>query len=193
MVSVVAGLGNPGRRYEGTRHNLGFDVVDEVARTLGIRFVEGRGEYMMARGSAQHAAVVLIKPTTYMNHSGVAVREVLDQEQVDPGSLIVVYDDFHLPLGMLRLRPGGSDGGHNGMASVLYHLQTDAIRRVRCGIRGEGFPDAAEEIVDYVLSPFHRAELEVKQKLVEHARSSVLAVLGEGFEHAMNTYNGSVC
>lgn len=192
MVSVVAGLGNPGRKFAGTRHNTGCDVLDEVGTKLGATFVEGRGEFLVAHSLVNGRKVFLIKPTTYMNNSGLAVGEFLDMQECDPAGLLVVYDDFHLPLGSIRMRSAGSDGGHNGMSSVIYHLQTDAIRRIRCGIRGTHFPEGHEAIVEYVLSPFDGEEEEARRKMVVRARDAVIDTLLEGFDYAVKKHQRSL-
>jgi PTH1 family peptidyl-tRNA hydrolase len=128
---LIVGLGNPGRTYAATRHNAGFMVVDEIARRHGAAFDPGRGEFERASVGTEEGRIHLLKPTTYMNGSGSAVREAVEQLGVFPERVLVVLDDFQIPLGSLRMRPGGSDGGHNGLASVLDMLGTIAIARER--------------------------------------------------------------
>ncbi|MGH2568737.1 MAG: aminoacyl-tRNA hydrolase, partial [Bacteroidota bacterium] len=117
------GLGNPGSQYDGTRHNIGFDVVDSLAGALKIRFKPGTGEYLEARGFFGDTEVGLAKPLTYMNNSGSAVMEIQERYHLPLDRLLIICDDFWLPLGTLRLRTKGSDGGHNGLYSIIYHLQ----------------------------------------------------------------------
>jgi len=139
MVCII-GLGNPEKRYEGTRHNLGFEVLDCLAERLRTPFKEGKGEYLLASGEVGDVSVGLVKPLTFMNESGVAVADVAERFEVPLDQLIVVCDDFQLPLGHLRVRQKGSDGGHNGLYSIIYHLQSDLFPRIRCGIASPSMP-----------------------------------------------------
>lgn len=165
-VRLLVGLGNPGPEYEGTRHNLGFDVVDRVAEQLGRSFhLKGRSE--LARGEAEAGPYLLCKPQTYMNRSGRAVRDLLAAEQVD--ELLVLCDDFNLPLGKLRCRRKGSAGGQNGLADILALVDGD-VPRLRLGIGSPGRQPAA----DFVLKPFKRAELATVEELVERAADALV-------------------
>jgi len=186
---LVIGLGNPGQEYANSRHNLGFMVADELSRKLRIQFRPGRGDFWFARAVNNEMATVLVKPVTYMNRSGTAVVEALDQFAARPEDVIVVLDDFALPLGTLRIRPSGSDGGHNGLASVIYHLLTDEVVRVRCGIRREVMPPK-ESSADFVLAPFEPDEEVLVRPMVERAADAVLEVQRSGLERAMGIYNG---
>lgn len=188
-MQIVVGLGNPGSEYEDTRHNLGFAVVDAVAEKLDIDFAAGRGDYLIGRRSVGGETLALVKPLTYMNNSGIAVREVIERYDIDLQKLLVVVDDIDLPLGKLRLRLKGSSGGHNGLYSVIYHLRSEEFPRLRCGIGSDSMPTTKAGIVDYVLSPFGEEEKPIVDTLIQHAAEAVLATAREGIERAMNRYN----
>ena len=136
----VVGLGNPEKRYTGTRHNIGFEVVDRLAQELCMQFNPGRREFLISQGSFRDQPLVLVKPLTFMNESGLAVMEIRDQFDARNEDLLVVCDDFQLPLGQLRVRLRGSDGGHNGLYSIIYHLQSEEFPRLRCGIASSAMP-----------------------------------------------------
>jgi len=187
-IRIVVGLGNPGFEYEDTRHNVGFMVLDELARRLRLRFQRGEGEYRLARALSGGSALLLVKPDTYMNNSGLAVAQVLDAERAGPDSLLVVVDDVALPLGSLRLRARGSDGGHNGLYSVIYTLGTEQFSRLRCGIGPEVMPHEGE-LASFVLSAFEPGEREAVATMVQRAADAVSHVLQEGLERAMTQFN----
>jgi len=177
------GLGNPGRRYRGTRHNVGFEVVERLARRWGVCFrVQGRAE--VAEATFAGEPVVLAKPLTYMNLSGEAVGELVRRLGLKPGQVLVVYDDMDLPVGTVRVRARGSSGGHRGMASVLEALGTAEVPRVRVGI---GRPE--EDAVDHVLSRFSPEERAQVDQAVERAADAVETALGEGIHRAMDRFN----
>ncbi len=186
---LIVGLGNPGRRYEATRHNVGFRVADRLSASLRARFTEGKGDFFVARGELEDVPFAILKPSTFMNDSGIAVRDAAVAYGATPGETLIVYDDFQLPLGSIRLRPRGTDGGHNGMASVIYHAQTDEIPRLRCGIGQEGMTEAERSATDFVLSPFEADELPAVDRMVDRAVEGIRLYLGQGIEAAMNTYN----
>ncbi len=180
---LVVGLGNPGRIYRGTRHNVGFEVVERLARRWGTRFRrEGLAE--VAEAVFAGIPVVLAKPLTYMNRSGEAVQELVKRLGLTPSQVVVVYDDMDLPLGTLRVRPRGSSGGHHGMASVLKALGTTEVTRVRVGI---GRPEG--DAVDYVLSRFEQEEASKAQEAIERAADAVETLLLEGSAAAMDRFN----
>jgi len=185
---VVVGLGNPGSEYEGTRHNVGFGVIDAIARQLEVRFRTFR-LHKSALGRRHGSDIVLVKPMTYMNNSGEAVSSVLNETGADLSALIVCCDDLHLPLGTLRLREKGSDGGHNGLASVMSELGTDTFIRLRCGISGETAPPPGEANADYVLSDFSRAEFDTITDMTSRATAGVLTIVRSGIDKAMNNVN----
>lgn len=184
---AVVGLGNPGERYRETRHNLGFRVVETLARRLGVRLSGTECNSLVGRGAD---GPLLALPQTYMNRSGYAVRCLAERHGFEPEEALVVYDEVSLPLGRLRLRPGGSPGGHRGMESVVENLRTDRIPRLRLGCAGEQGAPAGEELVEYVLSPFASGEREAAGEMVERAADACEVWLQDGIEAAMNRFNG---
>ncbi len=182
---VVAGLGNPGERYRDSRHNLGFRVVEQLARRRGVRI--GRLECNALTGEA--GGLLLVLPQTYMNRSGNALRCLAEKGRLDPEDLLVVYDEVHLPLGRIRLRPGGSPGGHRGMESVVESLRTQKVARLRLGCAGDGGAPEGDALVDYVLSNFRRHEEAAVEEMIERATDACETWLDEGVEAAMNRYN----
>ena len=185
---VVVGLGNPGSEYAATRHNAGFAVVDALAESLGLR-LRTTGVLRLAAGRRLGTVIVLAQPLTYMNNSGEAVAPLLREQGAAPGELIVCCDDLHLPLGHLRLRKAGSDGGHNGLRSLIRDLGTDAFPRLRCGIRGTTAPRPGEATAGYVLSPFESEEFPAVRAMVRDAAEAVRTAAGAGIDRAMNIVN----
>ncbi len=185
-MKIVLALGNPGERYEATRHNVGWMVADEVARRVKASFKPGRGEYYEARGVWRGSEVVLAKPTTWMNNSGVAAQQALERNSVEPSEMLVLVDEVQFPVGKIQLKPSGSDGGHNGVGSLLYHLDTDAFPRLRCGV-DRNF--SAGEMVDYVLSPFTAEERPAVEAMINEACEGTLAWIELGTAQAMNIVN----
>ena len=187
---LIVGLGNPGPEYAWTPHNLGFLVVDELAeRAGGMRLSRPEAKSLLGRGHLAGEEVVLAKPQTFMNSSGLAVRELLRRFEVDPSELIVASDDVALPWGMLRIRPRGSAGGHNGLKSVIGALGTDEFARVRLGVQ----PDhAVADLAAYVLRPMGRRELEFAAEMVTEAADAIEVILGQGVQQAMNRFNRRV-
>lgn len=179
---LVVGLGNPGERYARTRHNIGFLVADRLAAEAGASW---RGDGDLPGDWVQYEQVALLKPLTYMNSSGVAVEALARRLAVELEQILVVFDDFALDFGRVRLRRAGSDGGHNGLASVIDRLGSDKVPRLRLGI---GSPPAAEAIIDYVLSPF--GEDEDLVGLIDRGTAAVNCYLKEGAAEAMNRFNG---
>jgi PTH1 family peptidyl-tRNA hydrolase len=185
---MIVGLGNMGREYEQTRHNVGFMVLDEISLISRKRFSPGRGEYYVSEIGHAGDEVVLVKPTTFMNNSGVAVKDAVDKFAVNLQDLLIVYDDFNLPLARLRLRKGGSDGGHNGVYSIIYNLNDDGFPRLRCGI-GTGEVVPGRDMVDFVLSDFSADEIPEVRKMVKNAANAAFVFISEGMEAAMNRFN----
>ncbi len=185
-MKIVAGLGNPGAEYAGTRHNVGFMVVDALAGKL-----LGKGSYkksfgaFTARAEFEGESVFLMKPQTYMNLSGDAVGEAVRYYKVAPSDLLVVHDDMDLPLGRIRIRSSGGGGGHRGVASVIAHVGADFIR-VRVGI---GRPDPRLDPADYVLSRFIEEERKTVEETIATAAEAVLAIFKKGLPAAMNRFN----
>ncbi|MGI5839250.1 MAG: aminoacyl-tRNA hydrolase [bacterium] len=185
-MKIITGLGNPGLAYVNTRHNAGFAVVDLLANTYGIKVDEWKYESFLGRGRIAREPVVLLKPQTYMNLSGRAVRQVLQGLGAGPDELLVIHDDLDLPFGRLRLRLRGGPGGHNGIKSIISALETEEFARLRFGI---GRPPAGGDPADYVLEEFTAAERELFDLATDKAGAAVCAVLAEGVTAAMNRFN----
>ncbi len=183
---LIVGLGNPGRRYAGNRHNVGFHVVDRLAAANDWRFEERRYQAHLAYGHLERTMVALAKPQTYMNLSGKAVRRVAYFFKVPPARVLVTFDDLDLPLGSLRLRPKGGAGGHQGVASVIAHLQTRDFPRLRIGI---GRPPGQMPPETYVLKDFQDDEKLIMEQIYQQAIESIHTVLRDGFDMAMNQFN----
>lgn len=184
-MKIVVGLGNPGNRYVGTRHNVGFEVIDTLARHLQVGSFREKFESLIAEGKRGDDTLLLVKPQTYMNLSGRAVRALLDFYKLPLQHLLVVCDDIHLPLGKLRLRPRGSHGGHNGLRDIQLHLGTEEYPRLRIGV-GEPEPG---EAVDHVLSRFRASEQPIIAEAIARAAQAVECWAERGLEAAMNRFN----
>lgn len=186
---LVLGLGNPGEEYRRTRHNLGFRVVDALAAAHGGRWRRGVGPSLVASVALADRRGALAKPLTWMNRSGHAARALRAQFEGPPeGRILVVVDDLDLPLGRLRLRPSGGDGGHNGLRSLITELGTSAFPRLRLGI-GRPPGDDADDVVDHVLEEFLPEEEEAAAQLVARAQECVEAFVAQGTELAMSRFN----
>jgi peptidyl-tRNA hydrolase, PTH1 family len=188
-VLLIVGLGNPGRQYEHTRHNVGFMVMDALADRHRAAFKPGRGEYWRAQCSVRGADTLLVKPATFMNNSGIAVQAIIEEYDLRPHEILVVFDDFQIPLGRIRIRPSGSDGGHHGLESIIYHLQTDQVPRLRCGIAGSEMEHGRDGKIDFVLAPFTESELPDVRRLIGRAADAVEVFIAEGLAPAMNRFN----
>ncbi len=186
---AIFGLGNPGKEYEMTRHNVGFMVVDAIAEKLGVDFKAGSGDYLISRGKYAGKDILVVKPLTYMNSSGIAVRDVVEKFKIDLRDILVICDDLNLPLGVIRMRQRGSNGGHNGLYSIIYHLKTVEFPRLRCGI---GNPEKMKNMVDFVLSKFDDDEVEQLREMVSIAVDATLCFISDGISVAMNKFNRKV-
>ncbi|OAH56775.1 MULTISPECIES: aminoacyl-tRNA hydrolase [Bacillaceae] len=185
-MKLIVGLGNPGAKYAGTRHNIGFDIIDELADQFGVELSEAkhRGVYTIVRKGTKK--VILLKPLTYMNLSGECIGEVMRYYDIDKEDVIVVYDDLDLPQGKIRLRQKGSAGGHNGIKSTIAHLGTDQFKRVRVGI---GRPDGPIKTVDYVLGKFSEEERNVMDSAVKKSAAACTSAIDNTFIDVMNEFN----
>ena len=185
-MKLIVGLGNPGPRYAGTRHNVGFDVVDELARRRALAFEASPADAVMARERGPDARLMLAKPLTFMNLSGRAVGALTKYYRVAPADVLIVADDVNLPLGRLRARRGGSDGGHNGLRSVIELLGT-AVARLRIGVdRG----DRRRDLAGHVLARFERSELDTIGPAIVQAGDAAEVFVSDGIEAVMNRFNG---
>jgi len=184
---LILGLGNPGEEYATTRHNVGFRVVEELARRFAVRL-----DHRECNASTARAPLVLLaQPQTYMNRSGFAARCLLELHGLAPEAMLVVYDEVNLPFGRLRLRRSGSPAGHRGIESILENLRTDQVPRLRIGIAGPDGPAAGDALVDYVLSPFTAAEEEALAPILQRAADACETWLREGIDAAMRHFNGA--
>jgi len=187
---LILGLGNPGEEYRDTRHNVGFRVIDELARRLGVPVERLECNALTGGFRLGEDEVLLAKPQTYMNRSGYAARCFAERYGLEPAAMLVVYDEVNLPLGKLRLRRAGSPAGHRGLESVIENLRTIEVPRLRLGVApAEGRPQG-QGIVDFVLSPFLPEELEAAGEMVSRAADACETWLREGAEVAMGKHNG---
>lgn len=184
---LIVGLGNPGKEYERTRHNIGFEVVELFARlnTIGINRRAGRA--LVGDGNVRNIRVFVMQPQTYMNLSGDAVVAFTRQKPIGPADIMVVTDDINLPVGKIRIRPGGSDGGHNGLKSITAQLQSRDYPRLRIGV---GAPADSATQVDFVLGKFNPTDRKMIDETIERAVSALETWLSEGLQAAMNKFNG---
>lgn len=183
---LIVGLGNPGVAYRGTRHNIGFRVADKTAEELGVAFLREKYGGLFAEGRIDGIRVFLLKPLTFMNRSGVSVARAVRYALHDVADLLVVADDVNLPLGRLRLRAGGSSGGHKGLGSIIEHLGTDKFSRLRIGVgmgKGEG------DLTRHVLGRFAAEEAEAVEQAVARAAEAVLMFARYGIAAAMDRFN----
>lgn len=185
-MKLVVGLGNPGRRYRGTRHNVGWEVLDRLARRLGAAVDKEEGWALVGTARVGRQRVLLAKPQTYVNLSGTAVDDLRRRHRIRPQEILVILDDLDLPLGRLRLRAGGSHGGHRGLRSILDALGTEDVPRLRIGI---GRPPAGVDPADYVLTPFSPDERAALEPVLDRAAEAAEVALREGLEAAMTRFN----
>ncbi len=181
---AIIGLGNPGARYAHTRHNVGFAALEELCRAAGLQLSE-KSAYMIARGSIEGEKAVLVEPLTFMNLSGQAVSDVMRRNPLEPANLIVVHDDIDLPTGALRVRSGGSSGGHKGVESIIQSLGTREFIRVRIGVGRDG----SQDVKDFVLSKFRPEEKVLVGEAVSLACDAVRTIISRGLQAAMNSHN----
>lgn len=185
-MSIIIGLGNIGQEYEETRHNIGFEVVDLLAKTMSVTFGPGNGPFVIAEGRHRGRNVVLVKPTTFMNRSGTAVKKALAKFNAGKEDILIVYDDLNLDLGVIKLKDQGSAGGHNGIADIIEKLGSRDFPRLRFGI-GNDFPRGKQ--VDFVLSPFDDEEREAVNSSLQKAHDAALSFVRDGITKTMNYFN----
>ena len=187
----MAGLGNPGEEYAATPHNMGFLVVDRLAARHGIRLTRKECQALIGQGNIGGKTVLLAKPQTYMNLSGVAVKPLMERNEIPPEELILVYDELDLPWGTLRIKPKGSAAGHKGIGSVIGALGTNVITRVRLGIHPTGSDGQPVQVSgeEFVLRPFKRSQKQEVEEAVARGAAAVESILAEGVEKSMTVFN----
>lgn len=184
---IIVGLGNPDDKYQGTRHNVGFDVIDHLAEKYNISVDTKKHRAYIGKGIIGGQKVILAKPQTYMNLSGESVRSMLDYYKIDPEEeLLVIYDDISLEVGQLRIRKKGSAGGHNGIKNIIAHLGDSVFPRIKVGV---GEKPKGYDLADYVLGRFSKAERELMEEGYEEAASAVEMIVQGDIDQAMNNYN----
>ncbi len=183
---VIAGLGNPGKEYENTRHNMGFKAVDALASELGISISRAKFSALIGQGKLGTKKIILIKPQTYMNRSGIAVRQAAMYYDVPSTNVIVIYDDIDIPVSAIRVRKSGGAGTHNGMKSVIEQLGVKDFPRIRIGV---GAPSTDEDLVDRVIGKVPKAEQELLARSAEDAAKAAIDIVKLGIEIAMNRHN----
>lgn len=182
---LIVGLGNPGKEYDNTRHNIGFEVVDYIAHKYNIELNRVKFKGIYGEGFIANKKVILLKPTTYMNLSGDSIREVMNFYKLAEDEVIVLYDDISLEIGRLRIREKGSAGGHNGIKSIITNLSTDIFPRIKIGV---GQPKG--DLVSHVLGKFNKGEQEILKESMEASALAVEIILKEDTKEAMNKLNG---
>ena len=184
---IIAGLGNPEKKYDNTRHNIGFRIIDALADRHGIQFDINKHKGLCAKGVIEGEKVILVKPLTYMNLSGECIRAVCDFYKVEPEQVIILFDDISLDVGKLRIRKKGSAGGHNGIKSIIAHLGSDNFPRLKFGV---GDKPAGGDLVDHVLGRFSKEDEDKAASGIEKACDAVECMISQGIDAAMNKYNG---
>lgn len=181
---LIAGLGNPGKEYEGTRHNVGFETIDKLSSKLDIEISRKKFKGLVGEGFSDGEKIILLKPLTYMNLSGESIGEAVSFYNIPVSNVIVIYDDIYIDVGRIRVRASGSDGGHNGMKSIIFNLQSKDFPRIRVGT---GAPDS--DLVSYVLGKFKGDDAENVKKAQEAAGEAAIEIIKNGVQSAMNRYN----
>lgn len=182
---IVVGLGNPGKKYENTRHNIGFITIDQLAEKLDIKVNKIKHKALIGEGFIGREKVILVKPQTYMNLSGQSVREIVDYYKIDIENLIVIYDDIDIDMGTVRIRKKGSAGTHNGMRSIIRLLGEDTFPRVRIGIgKSDRIP-----LTDFVIGGFTKEEKDPMEQAVLKSVDGIISIISDGIDLAMNRYN----
>ena len=187
---VIAGLGNPDKKYDKTRHNVGFDVIDKMAEKYNVELTEKKHKAICGSGYIAGQKVLLVKPQTYMNLSGESVRDVIDFYKIDEKEeLIVVSDDISLDVGQIRIRKKGSAGGHNGLKNIIQHLGHDEFQRVKMGV---GEKPQGRDLADYVLGHFSKEERSIMDESAGRAAEAIEVMITEGPDKAMNLFNKKI-
>src|SRR5699024_1930673 len=185
-MKVIVGLGNPGKKYENTRHNIGFAAIDYIAEKEGININTGKHKALVGSGYIDGVKVLLVKPQTFMNLSGESLRPIMDFYKLEPEDFLVIFDDIDLDVGRIRIRRKGSAGGHNGIKSIISHLGSMEFPRIKIGV---GAKPPGYDLADYVLGHFSKADQEILQERFEDVYDAVKLIVGDDITEAMNCYN----
>jgi PTH1 family peptidyl-tRNA hydrolase len=183
---LIAGLGNPGKEYENTRHNVGFLTIDKIAEEVGVKITKKGFQSLYNLGQFEESKILLLKPQTYMNNCGNALREAREFYKIDTDKIIVIHDEIDLPLGRIKLKKDGGSAGHNGIKSIIANIGSNNFARVRVGV---GKPYDKNNVIKHVLSGFSKEERQQLPEVIESARDSVFAIIMSGIEKAMNEFN----
>lgn len=183
---LIAGLGNPGKEYENTRHNVGFLTINKIAEDVGVKITKKGFQSLYNLGQFEESKILLLKPQTYMNNCGNALREAREFYKIDTDKIIVIHDEMDLPLGRIKLKKDGGSAGHNGIKSIIANIGSDNFARVRVGV---GKPYDKNNVIKHVLSGFSKEERQQLPEVIESARDSVFAIIINGIEKAMNEFN----
>lgn len=185
---LVAGLGNPGSRYDMTRHNIGFEVIDYIAREYGVKVKKLKFKGLYGEVNIGGEKAILLKPQTYMNLSGESIREFSAFYKIPTENIVIINDDIYLDAGRMRIRKSGSAGGHNGLKSIIYQLGSDSFPRIRIGVNSELREKA--DLADFVLSRFSKEEIPILEDVIIRAKNAVEEIVSGSIDTAMNKYNG---
>lgn len=183
---LIIGLGNPEPQYSKTRHNMGFDVINKLAKKFNIEVIRNGFDAQYGIGKIEDEKVILFKPQTYMNLSGDAIYEVMKFYKIKPEDIVVIYDDIDLNIGEIRIRKKGSSGGHNGIKSIIYRLNTEEFPRIRIGT---GIPENKEQMIDYVISKVSEEEYKELEIGIKKAENAICELIKNGIDSAMNKFN----
>lgn len=185
-MKLIIGLGNPGRKYANTKHNVGFEAIDALAQTYNISVNKSKFQAFFGEGFIGHHKVILIKPQTYMNLSGESVQPFVSWYKMSPEDILIIYDDVSLDPGILRIRQKGSAGGHNGIKSIIQHLGTSEFQRIKIGI---GKKPQGWDLADYVMSRFTNPEMKIIEEAMKDVTGATQMIIEKGIQDAMNKYN----
>ena len=183
---LIVGLGNPEEDYSKTRHNMGFNAINKLAKQVGIEVNKKKFKGLYGTGIIENEKVILLKPQTYMNLSGESIREIIDFYKIKPEEIIVIYDDMDIEPGIIKIRKQGGAGGHNGMKSVISHLNTQNFARIRVGI---GMPQNKEDSISYVIGAMKKQDEEILELATDKAKDAILEIIKNGIDKAMNKFN----
>lgn len=188
-MKLIVGLGNPGVLYRRTRHNTGYIIIDNFIKILNLNFSSGKEEYVFSKGKIDNQYFYLMKPMTFMNNSGEAVYDFINKYEIDIKDLLIIFDDFNLPLGTIRVRERGTDGGHNGMENLIYNLNTTNFARMKVGIGTNNKKLKEEDYIKYVLSKFPDEELTKLKSILPNCSECLMSFLTEDIKTTMNKFN----